>query len=449
MESRLDQRLSYSEERFWRGEQPQPDTSTFVECPRHLPLIARIGGPLDAQRLYDTLVAVVARHEVLRSRFVERRGTPRRVIADLQSNWLTVTDFGAGSDIGSAPSLVDLLHEDVNRRFDLAEAPLIRARLIKVANDHVLVFVMHHIVCDGWSKLVLAREIGLCYEADACTECLPPLNSGYGDYVRRQRAAARSPHRSEQLRYWAARLAGMTPLVVPGDRARAPDGSTSSRTHRFSIAAERAEGLRALARAHRLTPGVTAAAVLKVLLWRLTGVDDVAIGMPFAERNRSEFDGVVGLFLNLLILRTDLSGNPAFVEVLQRVKQTFVEAYDRSDTPYSQLLQSLGRDAARVSVVFNFITVRRASGLRMAGLDVDPIDVDVDSPSCADLSIHLFDRASELSGFVLYKKDRFSPQYIARLSAGFDALLGAAIDSPSCRIADLGRATPEALATAV
>jgi hypothetical protein len=429
-------RLSFAEERIWRGEQPEPDATAFVECPRHIPLVFRIAGPLDPEVMSGSVATVLDRHSVLRSRFRLRRGRPVRVVAPSNDFVMTVSDLRVLSEAERTAVLEDMLVGDVARPFDLATGPLVRGRLVRLRDDeHVLAIVMHHIVADGWSKQIIGRELARLYQSGGRAD-LPVLTATYDDYVHRQRTGIRSARGRESLRYWRSRLAGMPELVVPGDRRPLSDESTASAMYRFVIPSDLATGMRDRTRAHGATPGVSMAALFKVFLHRLTGVEDIAIGIPSADRGRPEYEGVVGLFLNLVVLRTDLSGNPAFTDVVERVRRTFIDAYDHADVPYPYLRWSLdgGTGApGRLRVVYNFVSARRLA-LAIPDAAVQEIELDVDTPCCADLSLHVVDKAGRLCGFVLYKRDRFSATHIASMMAGFEHLMTQVLSAPERRI---------------
>ncbi len=436
-----DELLSFGEERLWRGEQPQPDTTAFVECPLHVPLILRMTGPLDPALLKASVASLVERHGVLRSRFIERDGSPVRVVGPSAGAPLAVTDLRRLSETKRDSVLAELLAHDVNAPFDLATGPLVRFRLIKLGSGaHIFAGVVHHIVFDGWSKHILAGELARLYQSGGSADAagLPPVRAGYQDYVRWQRERLESDGGRKSLAYWTDRLTGAPEIRVPSDCHAGAGRSTRSAAHRFVIQPERAAGLRALASVHGATPGVAMAAVFNLLLFKLTGVEDIVLGMPSADRNRYEFDGVVGLFLNLVALRTDLSGNPSFAELLHRVRRTFIDAYDRADTPYSCVLSSMscGREGAGpVRVVFNFMT-SRAPKMKIPGIVVENVDVEVNSPSCADFSVHMLDKAGTLGGFILYKADQFSPEYMRGLVSRFESIMSQVIEAPERRIRD-------------
>jgi Condensation domain len=432
--------LSYGEERLWRGEQARPDTTTFVECPRHVPLVLRLTGPLDLAGLRASFRRTVARHGVLRSRFVERDGVPRRIVAASTGASFDVVDLARAGQHADGSRLAQLLADHTNQPFDLAAGPLIRARVYRLTRDeHVFAVVAHHIVFDGWSKHIVMADISRLYDRWAVRSRRRAAAETYHEYVRWQRERIESDEGRASLQYWLTRLAGAAPTLLRGDRQPGSGASTRSGTFRFVVDRERSTAIRALARAQGVTLGLMMAAAFKALLHSLTGTSDVVIGMPSADRNRIEFNQVVGLFLNLVVLRTDVSGNPSFLELLQRTRRTFIDAYDHADVPYGRLCDASGRSPvadAGVRIVFNFITVRN-SRLTLSGLDVEDVEIDVDSPSCADFSVHIFDRGGPLEGFVLYRADQFSAAHIGAMVEGFCAVIGEVGAAPDRRVDEL------------
>jgi condensation domain-containing protein len=429
--------LSYSEERFWRGEQLPAETTTFVECPRHVPLFLRMSSMPDMSALRASLAQVLERHPVLRSRYVERDGIPIRLLGPCEEIPIPFTDLSVGvkSRPGRRAALGETLAAEVNRSFDLAAGQLLRARMIKVTDDrYVFAVVVHHIVFDGWSKHRMADEIGRLYAAggDAPSACLPMLTADYGNYVSFQREWVQSEGGHEALAFWSTKLAAMPTLRVSGDRHPTGGSSTRSGVHRFAIPSHSTSLLRAVARASGATPGVTMAALFKVMLHKLTGAEDVAIGMPFADRNRPEFAAAIGLFLNLIVLRTPLDGNPTFLDVLHRVRRTLVDASRYGSAPYS-LVRTNAANGSLVRIVFNFILARRPSS---ASLPIEEVDVDIDTPSCADFSLHIMDRSGALIGTVLYRLERFSPDYVRRMCTYFQSLILEILEHPERRIGD-------------
>ncbi|MFG2169745.1 amino acid adenylation domain-containing protein, partial [Micromonospora chersina] len=322
--------LSFAQQRLWFLAELDPE-STEYHVSIHIPL----PGPVDVERLASAITAVVARHEVLRTRLVvDADGVPHQVI--------------------DPPTPFELLDEAEAGRlrapFDPATGPLIRGALLK--SENLLVLSLHHVVCDEWSADILKDEILLGYDGSA----LPPLPVQYADYAAWQRGL----DLGAQLAYWRQQLAGPPVLEVPTDRPRPPVRSTAGAVVTVDIPADVAEGLRELSRRHGATMFMTLAAAYALLLHRHTGQDDLLIGTPVANRGRAETENLIGFFLNTLALRARFHGDPTFSELLGQVRATALDAFHNQDLPFERLVDDLvgERDRSRtplVQTLFNHI----------------------------------------------------------------------------------------------
>ena len=430
--------LSFSEELLWSLAQEHTQSSAFVECPIHLPAVMRLRGRVDLQALVDSVNEFVRRHDVLRSRFINVDGKPVRVIAPFEKFDLPVVALRPPIDADRDQAIRDALVDKIRAPFDLTTGPLVRAHFLSLGEEeHVLAVTVHHIVFDGWSVQIMWRELVALYEAYVNGEPrpLPDLKTNYSAYVHWLRSRLEGDRFEKLMTYWTNQLHGVPELVVPGDRNRTITTSNRSATERFVVSDEHAAGLAKLCRERGVTSGVALATIFKLLLHKLTGAKDVVIGMPIADRNRPEFEPLVGLFLNLLVLRTEVSNEPTFLELMERVRQTFIQAYNHRDLPYGFLLGSQA-SMAPLRIVFNFVVARSAAP-SFPGLTAERIEVAGEPPSFADLSLHLFDRGGALSGFVLYKVDLFSASRIREIVSLFIRLLSGVIDEPERRISEL------------
>ena len=431
--------LSFSEERLWALEREHTGSSAFVECPIHLASVVRLSGRLDLQALVDSVNEFVRRHDVLRSRFIEVDGKPLRAVAPFEKFSIPVITLNIPVEADRHQAVREALAGKISAPFDLATGPLVRVHLLRLAEEeHVLAVIVHHIVFDGWSVQIMWRELVALYGAyvNGQTRPLPELKTNYSGYVTWLRSRLEGDRYEKLMTYWTNQLQGVPELVVPGDRDRSIHTSNRSATERFVISNEQAAGLAKLCRDRGVTSGVAMAAILKLLLHKLTDATDVVIGMPIADRNRPEFEPLAGLFLNVLVLRTEIANDPTFLELLEGVRQTFIKAYNHRDLPYGFLLGSQV-SMAPLRVVFNFVVARSAAP-SFPGLTAERIEVEGAPPSFADLSLHVFDRGGALSGFVLYKVDLFSASRIREIVSLFIRLLSGVIDEPERRISQFG-----------
>ncbi|GJG89256.1 hypothetical protein tb265_44370 [Gemmatimonadetes bacterium T265] len=321
-------RLAFNQEVLWRLDRALPDLVAY-----NVPRVLRISGALDVDALRRALDLVVARHEALRTRFVDGADGPRQIVDAPAPVPFEVRDV--------RPEQVDdVVRACTRRRFDLARDPQLRATLLRLASDeHVLHLLSHHLVSDEGSRDVLFRELGAAYDAFRRGErpALPPVPVQYADWAAWQRDAVERGSRAAGLAYWRAQLTGLTTLELPVDRPRASAPNFDGARCRRLLAPDVRDGLAALARAHDATLFMVLLAAFDVLLARTTGQDDVAVATPATARGGEALDGAVGFFANTLVLRTDLAADPTFVELLGRVRRTCLDAYEHQAVPFERV----------------------------------------------------------------------------------------------------------------
>ncbi|WP_175409611.1 non-ribosomal peptide synthetase, partial [Streptomyces sp. TRM64462] len=368
--------MSFAQERMWFLDRMSDAGDEYV-----LWFAWRMRGGLDRAAWQGALDDVVARHEVLRTALVEVDGRPAQRVIDgvgVPLAWHTAPEAAGGE-----AERLDLVRERAaafaTRRFDLAAPPLLRAGVWELdADDHVAVVVFHHAATDGWSKDVVVGELSACYGARLAGghAGLPPLPVQYGDFAVWQRGAEEDGVLEERLRYWEAALDGLPPLELPTDRPRPAVWSGRGAAVEVDLAPELAAGLDALARRYGATRFMVLLAVVQIVLSRWTGQRDVAVGTPVAGRGQVELERLVGLFVNTVVLRGDLSGDPAFGEFLGRVRETVLGAFDHQDVPFERLVERLRpeRDASRNPLFQVMFDVQESpvGGPRAEGLDVEP-----------------------------------------------------------------------------
>ncbi|MEK7327247.1 MAG: condensation domain-containing protein, partial [Chloroflexota bacterium] len=322
----------------------------------------RLSGKLDVMALTNSLNEIVCRHEVLRTSFEVVDDEPRQVVAPDFNLTIPLLDL---QDEGEA---LQLATDEARRPFDLQRGPLIRASLIRLADqDHILLLTLHHIAADGWSMAVLVRELATLYDAlstgQACpaTEgsvegpLLPDLPLQYADFACWQREQLKGEVLESQLAYWKEQLGG--PSTLPSVAGQAPPilelpadhPRPAAQTHRgahftFTLDAALTQTLRALSRREGATLFMTLLAAFQTLLHRYTGQDDICVGTPIASRTRAEIEPLIGFFVNTLVMRCNLAGEPGFRELLKRVRETALGAYAHQDVPFEKLVEALGAD---------------------------------------------------------------------------------------------------------
>jgi hypothetical protein len=335
--------LSYAQERLWFLDQLQPGGSNY-----NIPVALRFQSPLHVRALEWSLNEIVRRHEILRTTFATQDGGPVQVVAPELALRLAVHDLQDYPAEGREAEAHRLAMEEARGGFELGRGPLIRVKLLRLgAQDHILLLTMHHIISDGWSFGILLKELKALYEA-ACRgnpSPLAPLPIQYADYAVWQRKWLTETRLKEEIEYWRGRLAGVPEvLALPTDRPRPAVQSSAGAAHAFRCPPDVSEGLVRIARAAGGTLFMVLLAAFKVLLYRYTGQSDLVVGTPMANRTRTELEGLIGFFINMLVLRTDLSGNPSFRDVLRRVKEVTLSAYDHAEVPFERIVEELQPD---------------------------------------------------------------------------------------------------------
>jgi amino acid adenylation domain-containing protein len=424
--------LSSAQRRLWFLDQMEPGRATY-----NLPAALRLRGPLDAAALERALAAVVERHEALRTVFrAGADGEPVQVMEPAGGFALPVDDL--------VPVPAEAREAEARRRaadeaaapFDLARGPLFRARLLRLAaDDHVLLATLHHAVSDGWSMGVLWRELGALYGAHAGgapTE-LPPLPVQYADFAAWERTHRDGPAMDAQLRGWRERLAGApAALDLPADHPRPAVQSGRGGRVEAAVDAGTAAGSRALARAEGATLFMALLAAFDVLLARWSGQEDVVVGSPVAGRTRGELEGLIGFFVNTLPLRTDLSGEPTFRQLLARVRETVLEAHARQDVPLDRIVEALKvpRDPGR-SPLFQAVFVLADDGappvlpgVRTEWMDGERADAKF------DLTLAMREAGDGLRATLEYAAELFDASTAQRMAEHLRVLLDAAVADP-------------------
>ncbi|MCP4659866.1 MAG: AMP-binding protein, partial [bacterium] len=350
--------LSFAQERLWFLDQFEPGSPAL-----NIPASVRLTGTLDVPVLLGSLRDVVRRHEVLRTTFHAGDG-PIQVISTRYDVAIPVVDLRSLSAVVRETESRRLAAAEALRPFDISRGPLLRLSLVRLADaEHVMLFTIHHIVADGWSMGVLIRELAALYGAlaDSGTGTGVKLPIQYVDFAHWQREWLRGDVLEAQLGYWRERLAGDPPLLeLPADRSRPMVQTYRGERLTRTLPPELSEALRELSRRRGATLFMTLLAAFNVLLYRHSGQDDLAVGTPIAGRTRAEVEGLIGCFLNTLVLRTDLAGNPSFDELLGRVREVTLGAYAHQDVPFEKLLEELqpDRDLSRTplfQVFFNML----------------------------------------------------------------------------------------------
>jgi FkbM family methyltransferase len=432
--------LSFAQQRLWFLDQLQPGNPRF-----NLASAVRIRGPLDLAVLQRTLDEIVRRHESLRTTFTATADGPVQRIAPSAPVPLPVNDLSGWGAAEREAEVARLLAKESGRGFDLAAGPLLRVLVVRGGEqEHVVHLGMHHVVGDAWSMGVLARELTALFAAFSrgAASPLPELPVQYPDFAVWQRAWLRGEVLAAHLGFWQRQLAGAPPLLaLPLDRPRPAVAGFRGARHTLVLPPDLAGELAALGRRQGVTAFMTLLAALQALLRFFGAGDDVVVGADVANRTRAETEGLIGFFINQIVLRTDLAGDPAFPELLARVRRTAMDAYAHQDLPFDRLVEALRPERSldhaplfQVKLVLQNTprsSLELPSGLTLAWLPLES------APAGEDLLLNAVETAAGLAVTFKYNADLFAAATIARMAAAFDRLLRRVAGQPEVRLSEL------------
>jgi amino acid adenylation domain-containing protein len=430
-------RCSFAQEQFWFVDRLTPDNAAFTFS---WPL--RLRGPLDTGALREAFAEVARRHESLRTRFALEQGRPVQVVDAPRDFELPVVDVSASGDPEAAARR--LVEEETRRPFDLERGGLVRASLIRLSEtDHVLQTVVHHIVFDEWSKVVLYRELSALYAAlvEGRDPNLPEPPVQYADYAEWQRSLLADDELQEQVDHWAAALAGApAALELPTDRPRPPVASLRGARRRLPFPPELTSALRRLTDEAEATFFAGVLALFNVLLHRHTGADDVLVGIPVDSRSRPEIADTIGVFLNTVVIRSDLSGAPSFRQLLEREQAALQDASEHPDIPFERLVRELrpARDLSRHPIFQVLLAINPPEpSLDLPGIEVEELETET---AAAKVDLFLFLQEASGGGYDAlweYSTDLFREETVEQLHSHLVRLLESALAEPDRPIGEL------------
>ena len=424
--------LSFAQERLWFLTEYEPTSTAYG-----LFIANRLRGPLDVAALERSLVEIVNRHEVLRTTFQIQEGKPVQIIAAPGGFTLSMIDLAGWPSAEREAEAQRLLAQRCQLPFDLANRPLFDAVLLRLdAEIHLLLLRVHHVVFDGWSVGILRRELVALYAAfhQGQPSSLPPLSVQYADYAVWQQQWLQGQKSERHLEYWRGQLADAPVLELPTDRPRPSQQTHSGARHTFNLPPELSARLKTFNQHEGVTPFMTLLAAFQVLLSRYSRQQDILVGTMIANRQRVEFEQLIGCFVNTLVMRCDLSGEPTFREVVSRTRRTALDAYEHQDLPFEKLVEELNpiRDQSRHPLFQVMFAMQNTPEhpLALAGLEV----CDYPLPQEAiriDLEVHFWERDDGWLGEFLFNTNLFDRETIARMAGHYLTLLEEALTEPN------------------
>jgi hypothetical protein len=429
--------LSFAQERLWLLEQLQPGSLAY-----HTPAAIRLDGSLDIAALEQALNEILRRHEVFRTTFSVVDGQPVQAIVSFQSVSLPVVNLGELPEAERTLKVQQLIAQWGQNLFDLTQAPLLRWMLLRVSEqEHLLLLSTHHIVCDGWSAGVFVRELATLYNAfsQGQPSPLPELPIQYADFAIWQRQWLQGKVLETQLTYWKRQL-GTIPPVLKLSSDRSSIQTSTGKQHNFTLSPTLTEAIKTLCQQEGMTLFMTLLAAFKALLYRYSTQDDIVVGSPIANRNRSEIEELIGFFANTLVLRTDLSGNPSFRDVLKRVREVTLGAYAHQDLPFEKLVAQLQpeRHLGQTPLYQVWFVLQNAPMpvVELPSLTLSLLEVETGAVR-HDLKLDLTETPEGIQGFFEYKTDLFEASAIARMTQLYETLLETAIEQPDIQLNEL------------
>ncbi|MBW4548499.1 MAG: amino acid adenylation domain-containing protein [Symplocastrum torsivum CPER-KK1] len=430
--------LSSGQARLWFLDQLDGQSPTY-----NLPIALHLSGLLQVEVLEKAIAEIIRRHEVLRTTFLAVNSSPVQTIAANLTVPLSIVDLQAFPEADRFAEAQRLTTEEVQQPFDLTQGALVRVTLLRLGEEeHVLVVTMHHIVSDGWSMGIVIRELAALYNAfsKGVPSPLPELPIQYADFAHWQRQWLKGEVLETQVNYWKQQLAGAPALLeLPTDRPRPAIQSFQGRAEFFQLNAELTQRLKILSQQSGGTLYMTLLAAFATLLSRYSNQENILVGSPIANRNRSETDSLIGFFVNTLVLSTDLQGNPTFSELLRRVRQVALDAYAHQDVPFEQLVEVLNPERnLSYHPLFQvmFVLDNALTKLEVPGLSLTHWDVETKTAKF-DLNLLMEETEQGLKGRWEYKTDLFDAATITRMTGHFQTLLEAIATNPEQHILEL------------
>ena len=431
--------LSFAQERTWFFEQLESGTAAY-----NVPAAVRFSGALNIEALRQSLTEIMRRHEALRAVFHHVDGVPFQSSGPERQLVLPVIDLRALDPSDREEEMLPLIRREIERPFDLETGPLLRCCLWQLGErDYVALMVTHHIASDGWSIHLLFGELAALYEVAGRGEQspLPELAIQYSDFADWQRSWFKGNVLADHLDYWKRQLAAnQATSSLPTDHPRGTSRTLRGARSVILLSAELTAELKQLSIREDSTLFMVTLAAFKTLMHRLCWLEEITVGSPIANRNRAETEGLIGFFVNTLILRTNLAGNPEFRELLRRVKEVTLGAYAHQDMPLDQLVDAihLKRDIREHPLfqIFFALNNNPTPSVEMAGVGITPMRID-NGIAKFDIEISLIERDEGMVVTAIYNADLFERSSIESLLARYEKVLSGVARNPAARLLDI------------
>ena len=431
--------LSFAQERLWFLAQLEPENFAY-----NVPHAFHIDGRFDIRFFEQAIKEVIRRHDILRTTFGSINGVPYQIIAPELNFKLEVCDLSNSSSSEQQSEVAYLAKKESRYVFDLAKVPLFRVLLIRLNDrEHVLLLTMHHIISDRWSLGILKRELTILYNtySQGNNTCLPELSVQYADFAEWQRQLLTGEVLQSQLTYWKQQLADAPVLLdLPADHSRPAVQRYRGDIVKFTLSVELTRKLRDLGHQSEGTLYMTLLAAFATLLYRYTNQEDLVIGSPIANRQRSELESLIGFFVNTLALRVNLKGNPPFSELLKTVRHIALDAYAHQDLPFEKLVEELQPERSMsYSPLFQVMFILQnapKTAFELSNISLTPLDMNTGTAKF-DLTFSLTESEHGIKGDLKYNTDLFTLERIERMVSHFQILLESVATNPKGKIANL------------
>ncbi|OUL18945.1 non-ribosomal peptide synthetase [Nostoc sp. T09] len=430
--------LSYAQQRLWYLDQVQPNNSAYNICNA-----MRIIGSLDIPALEQSLNEILRRHEILRTNFILENGQPIQVIAPELNLKLPIIDLSQLLEAEREQTAQNLVNQEAEKPFKLHIDTLLIATLLRLGEtENVLLFTMHHIISDGWSMGILIKELVALYEAFSLGQAspLPELLIQYADFAIWQHQWLQEEVLAKLLTYWQQQLQNLPNLKLPTDYPRPLTPTYQGSAQSFTLSPTLSQQIKILSNQQGVTLFMTLHAAFAILMHYYSEQDDIVIGTDVANRNQGETEGLVGFFVNQLVLRTKFEGNPSFRELLQKIRTVNLDAYAHQDLPFDKLVEAINPERnLQTTPLFQVKLILQntpTTALDISGITFQNLEMQTKTATF-DLLFDIRDTEHGLMGLLKYSTDLFEAQTVARMLKQFEIILSQIVNEPNVRINEI------------